>query len=111
MMRKPRFTVAEWLTVEPFLLEIREYLMTYNLREDADWPSAASDVLDGWANDEEVRPLVRKRIITIIRDHACEEPACANCRTLSRCHTWHLTKRGLRLLWPDAARPRTVYGE
>lgn len=85
---KPRFTLREWLRLQPFLREIRDHLSRYPQF----WQDVASDVLDGWATDDDVRPLVRQRLLKRI-------PSPNGGYGLQ--HTWDLTERGLRLLSPS----------
>lgn len=99
--RKPKFSLAEWQRVEPFLREMRDYLLRYT---PTDWQHVASDVLDGWALPEDVAPLVRRRLLRVIHDrgcgckHRCAEGAGYLDECGARGPTWYLTDRGRYLL-------------
>lgn len=85
-----------------FLAEIDNYIHRYNVRGQA-LPSAAADVLDGWATRAELEPLIRRRLLSVIRYG--ERPAEGACG-------WefsvHLTPRAMNALWPDRVRAATA---
>lgn len=70
--------------------EILAYCLKKTGRSDAQLVDAPADVLDGNAYDHEVRPLVRRRILTVI-------PVEAANRTLGNRNTWFFTPRGMRI--------------
>src|ERR1051326_5062042 len=52
----------------PFLIEIDRYIRQCNIRGSLDqFSGAASDVLDGLAIHSELRDLLRRRLLTIVR--------------------------------------------
>ena len=102
---KPRFGLREWRVIEPFLSAIADTLENSRHYLHSDWPHVASDVLDGWAREYELEPLVRHGILETIHDGGCGcKHRCAAGVFMHECGqrgpTWHLTPRGLRLLSP-----------
>lgn len=96
---KPRFTLAEWNVVSPYLTAIFQYGRRYSGPDDSD----ASDVLDGWADKADAQPLVREGLIELIRDGGCGhnfKKGTCGCGAWSKgeCqvkpYTWHLTGMG-----------------
>lgn len=73
-----------------FLDQILAYCHERTDRSDTQIIDAPSDVLDGNAYAHEVRPLVRRRILTVI-------PVEAANRTLGNRNTWSFTPRGMRI--------------
>lgn len=73
-----------------YLDQILTYCLEKTDRSDAMLVDAPADVLDGNAYEHEVRPLVRRRLLTVI-------PVEAANRTLGNRHTWFFTPRGMRI--------------
>ena len=71
-------------------------------------PSAASDVLDGAVDREEIDDLIRRRLLTVIHDGETDEygtsdSLCGNGWTV------HLTERAIKAFWPASdLRPLTA---
>ena len=107
--RKPRFSVRlrEISGCDPFraIQEIDEYIRKYNCRGHS-LRQAASDVLDGWAEKEELRPFFRQRLMVMVRHDDYEDQRAAGIgpEHEDRCgHRWtvDLTRRAIRCFWPD----------
>lgn len=104
--KKPRFSVRlrphHFLSVrgcEPLeaLREIDEYVQKYDCRG---WSlrQAASDVLDGWATKEELRPFFRQKLLVIVRHNDGERYPSDLCGSD---WTVDFTDRAIRIFWPD----------
>lgn len=102
--KKPRFSVRlrprHFLEVSgcspvQALREIDDYVVRCDCRGES-LRSAASDVLDGWATKDELRPFFRQKLLTIIpTGERIGTDLCGDAWTVA------LTPRAIRIFWPD----------
>jgi hypothetical protein len=118
----PDLTPAERRSVKPtirhssvrWLDAINEYVREYGCRGDA-LRLAASDVLCGWAEREELDDLIRRRFLQVIRFSAVELKdewgEFAEIPSPELCgRGWDvvLTERAVKVFWPERASERNA---
>lgn len=102
-MKKPRIPAKSI----PWLVAIDGHVRACNIRGHADrFKDIAADVLDGRAMKKELRPLIKRRLLKVIKygfdDSMGRDPS--RDRDPKLCGTaWSVnpTKRLIRALWPD----------
>lgn len=95
-MAKPRISASSFIWLE----RVAQHVAQYRPRGDA-LRQAASDVLDSWASKDDLRDLIRRRILTVVPLSGYDGHPL---RELSG-STWtvEFTDRAVRALWPELA--------
>lgn len=102
-MKKPRIPSKSI----PWLVAIDEHVRSCNIRGRSDrFRDIAADVLDGWALKEELRPLIKRHLLKVVK-HGFDDSMGRDPLRDSDPHlcgtSWSVnpTKRLIRALWPD----------
>lgn len=86
----------------PWLVAVDAYVRRYDIRG-ASLPAAASDVFDGWLVRDELEPLIRRRLLTIVHDRF--GPHDAGIGLCGSGYTVYLTARAIACFWPGRSAP------